>query len=65
MRQLWKYRKVLLAILKRIQRMAPVVLEAAKARKRLAERINAGDFDDAIAKFAQADEAAEDFIRNG
>ena len=63
--QLWKYRDLLLAILERIRRLAPVILEAARARKRLAERIRAGDLDDVLQNFIEAQAAADDYIEHG
>lgn len=63
--RLLRFRSVLLRILDVIQEIAPRVRNLAELRARLAERIAAGDLDDAIAAFARADKAAEDFVRNG
>ena len=63
--QLLKYKDVLLEILKRLLKLAPAIMAARNARKRLAERIAKGDLDDVLQQFLEADAAAEDFIDNG
>lgn len=65
MRALWRYRDLLLAIIERLRKIAPAILEAARARKRLAERIRAGDLDDVLQTFIEAQDAADDYIENG
>lgn len=65
MLRLLKYKDVLLAILERLRKFAPALIEGAQSRKRLAERIRKGDMDDVLRRFLEADAVAEDFIDNG
>lgn len=65
LRRLWRNRKLLEPFLDLLQQVVKSAQTLAEIRKALAEGIEAGQLDDALQRFVDANERADQYIKTG